>query len=150
MDAPKSVQEAAGKLKKPGDKVTFTNEEGHRCVLIRIDKDEMKTMQERTVQLAADRLQPETFNALKMEVTRVLADEPRVSEYEAVAKNLLSLVQDAYDQIGQRTKRSPSNAFYTHCKHINPEWYGKAQTFMSQVKALYTLLNQIEELWKTK
>ena len=140
-----TTEEAASQLKKPGDKVHFINEKGQRSCMVLIDQDRMRDLREQDLKRAAERVDPETFNALKMEVALIIANEPTVSRYEEVAKDLTEILQDAYDQVGE-PKRGQGNIFYTHCKHINPEWDGKAQTFMNEVKGLHAVITQIEAL----
>jgi len=143
-----TTAEAAKQLKKPGDKVHFINEKGQRSCMVLIDQDRMRDLHEQDLKRAADRIAPETFNALKMQTAIILANEPTVSRYAEVAQDLTEILQDAYDQVGEPRSRGggQGNIFYTHCKHINPGWDGKAQTFMNEVKGLYAVIAQIEAL----
>lgn len=140
-----TTEEAARQLKKPGDKIHFINETGQRSCMVLIDPDRMRDLHAQDLKRAADRIDPETFNALKMQTTLILANEPTVSRYAEVAQDLTEILQDAYDQVGE-PKRGQGNIFHSHCKYINPEWYGKAQTFMNEVKGLHTMITQIEAL----
>jgi len=71
---------------------------------------------------------------------------PRVHEYEKVAIEMTKEIKKLYDIVAfAPLVKSQTNIFHYYLKQINPEIYGKAQTFTRTIDLLFEDLKYIKE-----
>lgn len=72
---------------------------------------------------------------------QILEHEPTVSSYKTVAETLVSLLEQAYKEIGE------PNELHYYIKEIDPSIYGKADDLINHTISLHKTM---EEVIKTK
>jgi len=119
------------------DRYIVTNKEGKRLVLYKIDSDATQTKHNEEIKKAAKFLNREEVTHLFHKVKTLQKNPPTVVDYYDLAAEIAKTLQNFYNQIG-----SP-NIFHQPVKNIDPEIYGKAQSFMRQLEILKNILKEI-------
>jgi len=85
-----------------------------------------------------------TLNKIKELCELNINDEPYVSSYFDRSYSMAHRLEKAYKEIGV------TNSLHFFIKNINPHIYGEAQTFMSRVTELHSLIEEVLALKKSK
>lgn len=107
--------------------------EGRPVKLLKIDKTELEFQHTNDLFNAASIINPNTLNDAIKETRRILENIPTVDKYERVADYMVRLMNVMYDNLNPYKL---SYLMHHMIKNIDPNIYGKAQTFMDQIKQL--------------
>jgi len=110
--------------------IVYDEPDGFQKEMERIHKESIATL----------RMCPRTYlTQLWLECGNILEYLPSVDEYEKRANNLTEVINQAYEAT---RKVAGPNCLHAHHKSIDPEIYGRAQTFS---KCVRSLLSDVKE-----
>ena len=122
------------------DRYIVTNkegEQGNRLILFKVKTKEIEKSHQDEIEKAIKVLDKEEVTKLFHTVKSLQKNPPSVIEYNDVAINITKILKKFYDKIG-----SP-NIFHHSIKQIDPNIYGRAQTFIHQMEILKNILKEI-------
>lgn len=138
------TRKALERIQAGEDKVSYVNSKGQRCVVVRVDTVAIELRHKADIDRAARCLTEETLTALEVFTSYLRNHEPTVGSYKEEAMTMSKILEEAYAQVGPSSMKE-SNIFHHPIKQINPEIYGKAETFMKELKKLEALLEEVRE-----
>lgn len=116
------------------------DEEGHFVKLYKIDKQKIDREHIESVKKVAEAFDKEDIDVLISGLEKVIKNEPKVSDYLWMATQLTQHLEECYRKVGR------PNLFHYSIKNINPEIYGKAQTFMNEVQKLFDIMREVLDM----
>lgn len=115
---------------------------GRSVKLFKIDMNELKIKHENDLYLASKLLlNSDIYNLLDL-TKRIIQFTPDVDHYKNVADKVTELMESIYSKL---KNHNLSHLFHHFIKEINPDIYGKAQTFMRQINLLHEDLTKIHQ-----
>ena len=115
------------------------NVEGKEIKLYKIDQEEIKRIHRASIEKLAKGLTREMVDSLTAELKNILSLGILLNEYEDLAKNLTQKLTECYEIVGR------PNLLHYYIKDIDPDVYGKAQTFLREVKSLHEVMEEVRE-----
>ena len=115
---------------------------GKTVKLFKIDMEELKLKHENDLYLASRHLSNADIHELLVLTTKILQFTPDVDHYKGVADKVTDLMENLFSKLAVHDL---SHLFHHLIKDINPEIYGKAQTFMRQINLLHDTMSKIHQ-----
>ena len=125
------------------DDCYIANVDGKQVKLFKINTTEIKERWEKNVGKATKLIPKHHFEVLLKILINTINNVPTVVEYERVSKNIAGHINKLYDFVSPSCNQHLSNIFHHPYKNISTEIYGKAQTFMKEIKSLLDTMNDI-------
>jgi len=120
------------------------NVEGKEIKLYKIDQEEVRRIHRASIEKLAKGLTREMVDSLTAELRNILSLGILLHEYPDIARNLVDKLREYYDTVGR------PNLLHYYIKDIDPDMYGKGQTFLREVESLLGVMNEtadyIEEM----
>lgn len=123
------------KIIKENEKSYTAIADGKKVVLWKIDTEELEKKWKERVFHARQYLKRVEIVELKDNLNMLLQHKPNVDDYEEIAIDISETIEKFID-----TTPSAYNVYHTLYKYLNPECYGKAQTFTKYCCELLQLL----------
>ena len=121
----------------------IANIDGKHVKLFKINTNEIKERWKKNVDEATKLIPKHHFEVLLKILISTINNIPTVAEYERVSNNIAGHINKLYDMIAPNCNQHFSNIFHYPYKNISTEIYGKAQTFMKEIKSLLDTMNDI-------
>ena len=125
------------------DDAYIANVNGKHVTLFKVDTNEIKERWKKNVYNASKVIPKHHFEVLVKILITNINNVPTVVEYERVSKNIAGHINKLYDFVSPSCNQHLSNIFHHPYKNISTEIYGKAQTFMKEIKSLLDTMNDI-------
>ena len=113
------------------------NVEGKEIKLYKIDQEEVRRIHRASIEKLAKGLTREMVDSLTAELRNILSLGILLHEYPDIAKNLVDKLRDYYEKVGR------PNLLHYYIKDIDPDVYGKGQTFLKEVESLLGLMDEV-------
>lgn len=110
---------------------------GKEIRMIKIDREEMKRAHDERIAKVALELKVLSATVLIRKLAKILSTEITVSSHNEVASELTELLELSYDEVGN------PNLFHHPIKNLDPEIYGKANTFLKEVNLLFETMVEV-------
>ena len=115
------------------------NVEGKEIKLFKIDQEEVRRIHRASIEKLAKGLTREMVDNLTAELKNILSLGILLHEYPDIAKNLVDKLREYYETVGR------PNLLHYYIKDIDPDMYGKGQTFLKEVESLFGVMNEVAE-----
>jgi len=115
------------------------NAEGKEIKLYKIDQEEVRRIHRASIEKLAKGLTREMVDNLTAELKNILSLGILLHEYPDIAKNLVDKLREYYETVGR------PNLLHYYIKDIDPDMYGKGQTFLKEVESLFGVMNEVAE-----
>jgi len=125
------------------DDAYIANVDGKQVKLFKINTTEIKERWNRNIDTASKLISKYQFESMLKILINVINNVPTVDEYERISNNIAAHINILYDDIAPSCNHGFSNIFHHPYKNISTEIYGKAQTFMKEIKGLLDTMNDI-------
>lgn len=121
----------------------IANINGKEVKLFKVDSNEIKERWNKNIFEASKLISKHDLETMIKILIEYINRIPTVVEYERVSNRVAKHVNKLYDIIAPKCTQSFSNIFHHPYKNITPDIYGKAQTFMKEIKSLLDTMNDI-------
>ena len=121
----------------------IANIDGKHVKLFKIDTQEIKDRWAKTISEASHVIPKHEFKEMVKLLIEIINNVPTVAEYERVSNRLSAHIDKLYKIVSPFCNQHFSNIFHHPYKNINTEIYGKAQTFMKEVRSLLDTMEEI-------
>jgi len=112
--------------------------------LFKINTKDMETKRQEELNILAGFLDDENIINLLIQCDQIITMPPTVDVYMEVCNVLITRLKNIEEEI--LNKGNARNICFQYIKQLDPSYYGKAQTFMKNIKFLYSDLIQIMKL----
>lgn len=112
--------------------------------LFKIDTKEMENKRQEELNILAGFLSDELIISLLIQCDQLIQMPPTVDVYEDICNVLISKLKNIEKEI--LNYKYTRNICFQYIKQLDPSYYGKAQTFMKNIKFLYSDLVEIMQL----
>jgi hypothetical protein len=112
--------------------------------LFKIDTKEMEIKRQEELNILAGFLDDESIINLLIQCDQNISMPPSVDVYEDVCNVIISRLKNIEAEILKH--KYTRNICFQYIKQLDPSYYGKAQTFMKNIKFLYSDLVEIMQL----
>jgi len=119
------------------DKYCMVSIDGKLVKAHKLDLEQLQRIHRESIEKLAKGLTREMVESLISMLTRILYLDLFLKDYLRTAEHLTNLLKNYYEIIG-----SP-NAFHYYIKNIDPEIYGKGQTFLKEVESLLKMMDEV-------
>ncbi len=131
------------KIISEDDKSYMAEVDGKVVKLFKIDKNEIDERWKNTIYHISKHIPKHNFEELLKVLIEYINHIPNVNEYKRVANRVTCYIDKLYKIISPICNQHISNVFHHPYKNINIEIYGKAYTFMKEIKSLLNTMDDI-------
>jgi len=121
-----------------GNKVLYKFKDGSTCLLYgkgEFEKENIRIHDENIQTLI--KCSDNKLLEILVFCNEIIEKEPTVSSYLQKAEEIMKLLEEAYKEVG------PPNSFHYDIKGLDPEIYGRAETFMKQISSLMGTVQEV-------
>jgi hypothetical protein len=111
-------------------------------IIIPIKDGEFEKIYQDAVEKVGNKLSLDDINEILNRCDTIIDNEPTISKYALTVKSFTIMLRQKYNKVG-----SP-NRFHQHLKSIDPEQYGRAQTFMAEINKLKNFMEDVEGYYR--
>ena len=126
-------------IEETEDYYLVRNVEGKEIKLYKIDQEEVRRIHRVSIEKLAKGLTREMVDSLTAELRNILSLGILLHEYPDMARNLVDRLKDYYEAVGR------PNLLHYYIKDIDPDVYGKGQTFLKEVESLHEVMEEVGE-----
>ena len=116
------------------------DDKGEEVKLFKINKEELDNLKNEQNLRVAEKLSFQKLMNLYRGLEVIIQTKLLIEDYATAAQGIVDKLRKCYDEVG-----SP-NLFHHYIKDIDPEMYGRAQTFRKETNSLYERVKEIVEL----
>lgn len=127
-------------IKKYDDYYLVRNEQGEEIKLYMINLEELDEIRRKESLKVVEKLHFKKLNRLSEMLETVDKSEILIEHYKTQATRLVEQLNMCYDEVGR------PNIFHHHIKNLDPEQYGRAETFREETRLLMERVHEIIEL----
>lgn len=127
-------------IKKYDDHYLVRNEQGEEIKLYILKQQELDEIRYKGNLKVAENLDSKKLMRLSSMLEAIDKAELLIEHYEGAAIRLVEHLQMCYDEVGR------PNIFHHYIKNLDPEQYGRAQTFRIETRQLIETVHEIIEL----
>jgi len=127
-------------IKKYDDHYLVRNEQGEEIKLYILKQEELDEIRHKGNLKIAENLDSKKLMRLSSMLEAIDKAELLIEHYEAAATRLVEHLKFCYDEVGR------PNIFHHPIKNLDPEQYGRAQTFRKETRNLIEAVHEIIEL----
>jgi len=120
------------------DRYIIETEKGQTLIAYKIDTNDISKRRHEEIEKVAKKLDKKEVVQLLGMVNDLYDNPPSIVDYLGAATEVVKILRKYYDKVDS------SNLFHHPIKQIDPEIYGKAQTFMHQMMLLKDTLIKIK------
>jgi len=127
-------------IKKYDDHYLVRNEQGEEIKLYIIKQEELDEIRHKDNLKVVEKLHFKKLNRLAEMLEIIDKNELLIEHYKTSATRLVEHLKMCYDEVGR------PNVFHHYIKNLDPEYYGRAQTFREETRSLIERVHEIIEL----
>ena len=127
-------------IKKYDDYYLVRNEKGEEIKLYMLKQVELDRIRRENNIKVAENLDSKKLMHLSSMLETINKTELLIEHYEAAATRLVEHLNMCYDEVGR------PNLFHHYIKNLDPEQYGRAQTFRIETRQLIETVHEIFDL----
>jgi hypothetical protein len=116
------------------------NKKGEELKLFKINQEELDRISRENNLKVVENLDSKKLMRLSSMLETIDKTELLIEHYEAAATRLVEHLNMCYDEVGR------PNLFHHYIKNLDPEQYGRAQTFRKETRQLIETVHEIIEL----
>jgi hypothetical protein len=127
-------------IKKYDDYYLVRNEQGEEIKLYILKQEELDEIRRKGNLKVAEGLDSKMLMRLSSMLETIDKAEILIEHYEGAATRLVEHLKMCYDEVGR------PNLFHHPIKNLDPEQYGRAQTFRKETRNLIETVHEVIEL----
>lgn len=124
------------------DHYVLEKEDGTQIKAFKIKRDEMQKIHDDLNRKVAENLKVDTLIELISRLEEIMNNLPTFDKWRETADELTDFLEYCYNEVGN------PNQFHHPIKNVNPEIYGRADTFLKEVLHLHTSMLEVAEMMK--